>query len=356
MSAEENEALGRRWIEEPDKTFVPGEEVMSFRNAKQIRLHDLKPSPDHFRAEALSGLRKSQKELPCKYFYDERGSYLFECICNLDEYYIPRTETAIMQAYIEDIAEALGSNILLVEYGSGSSAKTRILLNHLRELEAYVPIDISREQLLRAANELASAYPGLEVLPVCADYTGAFKPPDPKRPTRRKVVYFPGSTIGNFEPGPAKQFLECVAEVCGPGGGLLIGVDLKKDPSMLHRAYNDRQGVTAAFNLNLLERINRELRGDFQVDSFEHYAFYSPREGRVEMHLVSLRDQTAQLDDVTVPFVKGESIWTESSYKFNLDEFQQMAATAGFEVERVWMDEQQWFSVMYLVNRGETTS
>jgi len=329
---------------------------MSFQNAKQIRLHDFKPSLGHFRAEALSGLRKWQKELPCKYFYDERGSYLFDCICHLHEYYIPRTETAIMKAYIEEIVEALGPNVILIEYGSGNSAKTHILLDHLWELEAYMPIDISREQLLRAANELASVYPGLEVLPVCADYTSAFQPPDLKRPARRKVVYFPGSTIGNFEPGPAKWFLECIAGVCGPGGGLLIGVDLRKDPRVLHRAYNDRQGVTAAFNLNLLERINRELGGDFQVDLFEHYAFYSPREGRVEMHLVSLRDHTAQLDDVTIPFVKGESIWTESSYKFSIDQFQQMAATAGFEVEHVWMDEQQWFSVQYLVNRGDTTS
>ena len=323
---------------------------MSFENAKQIRLHDFKPSPGHFRAEALSGLRKWQKELPCKYFYDERGSYLFECICNLDEYYIPRTETAIMKAYIEEIVEALGPNVLLIEYGSGNSAKTRILLDHLWELEAYVPIDISREQLLRAANELASAYPGLEVLPVCADYTSAFKPPDLKWPTRRKVVYFPGSTIGNFEPGPAKQFLECIAGVCGPGGGLLIGVDLKKDPTVLHRAYNDSQGVTAAFNLNLLERINRELGYDFQTDWFRHYAFYNPLEGRIEMHLISMKDQTVHLDNTAIRFAQGESIWTESSYKYNLEDFEQLAAAAGFRTECVWTDNQQWFSIHYLVN------
>ncbi len=329
---------------------------MNSKEDKQIRLHDFKPSLDRFRAEVLSGLRKSQKELPSKYFYDEPGSRLFERICTLDEYYIPRTEAAIMEAYMEEMVELLGPNVLLIEYGSGNSTKTRILLNHLHELAAYVPIDISREQLLRATKELASDYPGLEVLPVCADYTSDFALPALKRSSVREVVYFPGSTIGNFDPIPAKHFLEHIAGVCGPGGGLLIGVDLKKDPGVLHRAYNDRQGVTAAFNLNLLERINRELTCDFQLEWFEHYAFYNPREGRVEMHLVSRRDQTVHLDNVTIPFTKGESIWTESSYKFNLDEFQQLAAAAGFKVEHVWTDEKQWFSVQYLVNTGWATS
>jgi dimethylhistidine N-methyltransferase len=280
---------------------------------------------------------------------------LFERICVLDEYYIPRTEVAIMETYIEEMVELLGPSVVLIEYGSGNSTKTRILLDHLREPTAYVPIDISREQLLRATKELASSYPGLEVLPVCADYTSSFELPAPKQPSHRKVVYFPGSTIGNFDLIPAKHFLGHIAGVCGPGGGLLIGVDLKKDPSVLHRAYNDNQGVTAAFNLNLLERINRELNCDFQLEGFEHYAFYNPLEGRVEMHLVSLRDQTVRLDNATIPFAKGESIWTESSYKFDLDEFQQLAAAAGFKAEHTWTDEQQWFSVQYLVNTGGTT-
>ncbi len=188
------------------------------------------------------------------------------------------------------------------------------------------------------------------MLPVCADYTSGFELPVASKPPVRKVAYFPGATIGNFDPVMAQHFLEHIAGVCGPGGALLIGVDLKKDPSVLHRAYNDSQGVTAAFNLNLLERINRELDCDFQVEWFEHYAFYNPREGRVEMHLVSLRDQTVRLDNMTIPFAKGESIWTENSYKFNLDEFELMAAAAGFKVEHVWTDEQQWFSVQYLVN------
>ncbi|MFC2022487.1 L-histidine N(alpha)-methyltransferase, partial [Chloroflexota bacterium] len=320
--------------------------------AQQVRLHDFKPGQDHFHAEVLRGLRKPQKELPCKYFYDELGSDLYERICTLDEYYIPRTEAAIMEAHIEEMVELLGPNVLLIEYGSGNCTKTHILLDNMRDVAAYVPIDISREQLMRVTKELTSNYPGLEVLPVCADYTSGFELPIPKRPSDRVVVYFPGSTIGNFNPIQAKHFLEHIAGVCGPGGALLIGVDLKKDISVLHSAYNDRQGITAAFNLNLLERINRELNCDFQIESFQHYAFYNQREGRVEMHLVSLRDQTVHLDNMTIPFARGESIWTESSYKFNLDEFEQMAAAAGFHVEHVWTDQKQWFSIQYLVNKG----
>jgi len=329
---------------------------MDSKGNKQIRLYDSKPGQDHFRAEVLGGLQKSPKELPCKYFYDEQGSLLYERICTSNEYYIPHVETAIMETHIGEIVELLGPRILLIEYGSGNCTKTRVLLDHLYELVAYVPIDISREQLLSVTKQLIADYKELEVLPVCADYTSGFELPVPKRPRDRTVVYFPGSTIGNFDPIQVKRLLENIAGMCHPGGGLLIGVDLKKDPSVLHHAYNDPQGVTAAFNLNLLERINRELNSDFQPESFEHYAFYNPREGRVEMHLVSLKDQTVHLDNVTIPFASGESILTESSYKFNLDEFEQLAAVAGFKVEHVWTDKQQWFSVQYLVNTAGTTS
>jgi dimethylhistidine N-methyltransferase len=328
---------------------------MNSEKDRKIRLHDFKPGRDRFRAEILNGLRKPQKELPSKYFYDERGSNLFESICALDEYYIPTTETAIMEAHAEEMADVLEADVLLIEYGNGNCTKTRILLDHLHEVAAYVPIDISQEQLLRTAKELILDYPGLEVLPVCADYTSGFEIPAANRTPVRKVAYFSGSTIGNCDPLPAKQLLERIAGVCGPGGALLIGVDLKKSPTILHRAYNDREGITASFNLNLLERINRELNVDFRPDWFEHYAFYNPREGRVEMHLVSLKDQTAHLDNVAIPFAKGESIWTESSYKYTLDEFRGLATAAGFKVERIWTDEQQWFSVQYLLNTGGTT-
>ncbi len=326
------------------------------KGGNQIRLNGFDPGLERFRADVLSGLRKAQKELPSKYFYDEKGAHLFELICTLDEYYIPRTETSIMEVYIEEMATILGRRVLLIEYGCGACAKTRILLDHLNDLAAYVPIDISREQLLRVMQQLTSDFPALEILPVCADYTSGFEIPIPRQHSDHVVVYFPGSTIGNFDPIPAKPFLEHIASVCGPGGGLLIGMDLKKDPNVLHRAYNDPQGITAAFNLNLLERINRELNCDFQLESFKHYAFYNSREGRIEMHLVSLKDQAVHLDNMTIPFTRGESIWTESSYKYNLDEFEQMAAAAGFRVEQVWTDEQQWFSIQYLVNAKRTTS
>lgn len=325
---------------------------MKVEGNRQINLHDCKPGLEHFRAEVIRGLQRTPKELPCKYFYDEQGSYLFERICGLDEYYIPRTEMAIMEACIDDMVESMGPNVILIEYGSGNSAKTRFLLDHLHDIAAYVPIDISREQLLSAVDELAADYPGLEVFPVCADYTNSFELPVVESPETRRVVYFPGSTISNFNPAEARKFLEHITGVCGPGGGLLIGVDLKKDPAVLHSAYNDCQGVTAAFNLNLLERLNRELDFDFQTDSFEHYAFYNPGEGRIEMHLISLRDQVVRTDDLAIPFARGESIRTENSYKFTLEEFQEVSTAAGFEVRHAWTDEKQWFSVQYLVNTG----
>jgi dimethylhistidine N-methyltransferase len=321
---------------------------MDFNKKRWAGTCDFQPGLESFRAEVLSGLRKTPKELPAKYFYDERGSYLYECICSLEEYYPPRTEIAIMETYIGEIAACLGPDIRLIEYGCGNCAKTRILLDRLQNISAYVPIDISAEQLRRVSRELTSHYPGLEVFPVCADYTCDFKLPS-NSPDNHTVVYFSGSTIGNFDPEPAIAFLKRLAGVCGPDGALLIGIDLKKDVNVIHRAYNDREGVTATFNLNLLIRINRELNADFQLDNFQHYAFYNPRESRVEMHLISLRDQTVHLDDIEIPFAKGESIWTESSYKFNPDEFARMALAAGFRVKKVWTDARQWFSVQYLV-------
>ena len=313
--------------------------------------YNFKPGRGSFLAEVLLGLHKPQKELPSKYFYDECGSHLFERICELKEYYIPRIEVSIMQAHIREMAELIGPHVLLIEYGCGNCEKVRFLIDHLHDPVAYIPIDISQEQLLHVTKELTLIYPRLQVLPVCADYTSSFELPIPKQSSKRIVVYFPGSSISNFDPIPAKHFLEHVANLCGSDGALLIGVDLKKDPAVLHSAYNDNEEITAAFNLNLLERINRELDCDFQLDGFQHYAFYNPRESRVEMHLVSQRDQVVHLNRETISFTKGESIWTESSYKYNLDEFEQMATAAGFRVERVWVDERQWFSVQYLVTR-----
>lgn len=324
------------------------------KDEKPVSSKDFSPGRERFLAEVLNGLRKPQKELPSKYFYDELGAQLFQRICILEEYYIPRAEASIMEAYIGEMVDLIGPRALVVEYGSGDCNKVRLLLDNLHDAVAYVPIDISREQLLRVANDLDSNYPDLEILPVCADYMSEFVMPVPKRFSDRVVVYFPGSTIGNFDPVPARNFLEHIARVCGPDGVLLIGVDLKKDPRVLHSAYNDSEGVTAAFNLNLLRRINDELDCDFQLDAFKHYAFYNSRKGRVEMHLVSQRDQVVHVGGATILFARDESIWTESSYKFSLDEFQRMAAIAGFEVEKVWTDEQQWFSVQCLVVPGGT--
>lgn len=322
---------------------------MDSNETKRTQILDFKPEQEHFRTEVLNGLRKAQKELPSKYFYDEHGSYLYERISSLDEYYPPRTEMAIMKAHIKEIVELLGPNTRLIEYGCGNCVKTRILLDHLPDISTYVPIDISVEQLRRVSQELTSHYLGLEVLPVCADYTSHFELPVTKRQADRTIVFFPGSTIGNFDPASAKIFLERIAGVCGTDGALLIGVDLKKDPDILQRAYNDRDSITAAFNLNLLERINRELDGDFQPDNFRHYAFYNDRESRIEMHLVSLKEQIVHLGDSSILFNKGESIWTESSYKYNLDDFKQLVANTGFKVEKVWTDERQWFSIQYLM-------
>lgn len=324
---------------------------MSGDRRPEPRLHDFRPREDRFLAEVLEGLRQPRKELPCKYLYDERGSRLFDEICDLPEYYPTRTELAIMRRHAPDMADALGPGCLLVEYGSGSSVKTRRLLDHLERPAGYVPIDISGEHLLRAAATLAETYPGLEVLPVCADFTGYYEVPAPSRPARRNAVYFPGSTIGNFGPSEARDLLGRIASTCGPGGALLIGVDLKKDGSVLEPAYDDAQGVTAAFNLNLLRRINRELGGDFRLDCFRHRAFYNADEGRVEMHLISLAPQTVRVGEAEIPFNEGESIRTECSYKYALEDFGALASAAGFDVAAVWTDEARLFSVQYLTAR-----
>ena len=239
---------------------------MNRRHNNHTRLLDFEPEREQFRDEVLAGLCRTPKVLPTKYLYDKRGSDLYEQICSLDEYYIPRTEVAIMNINIDEIVSLLGTGVMLIEYGCGSCTKTRVLLDHVAGLASYVPIDISREQLENVTAELGRSYPGLEIVSVCADYTGDFTLPVPEQPVRRRVVYFPGSSIGNFDPQSTLRLLKNIAVICDHGGALLIGIDLKKDVDVLHRAYNDHYGVTAAFNLNLLKRINRELDGDFHVE------------------------------------------------------------------------------------------
>ena len=315
---------------------------------QKTTFYDFAPKLNTFRSDILEGLQRPLKEIASKYFYDEAGSQLFDQITELDEYYATRIELSIMQSNIQQIAARLGPHCMLIEYGSGSSLKTRQLLDHLENLAAYVPIDISKQHLLNAAQELATRYPQLEIFPVCADYTSGFTLPSPQGYVAHRVAYYPGSTIGNFDPHAAIRFLASIAQKCGKGGGLLIGVDLKKDFNVLHRAYNDSEGITAQFNLHLLTRINQELSADFQVDQFSHYAFYNPVPGRIEMHLGSLKKQQVHIGEQTITFKQGESIWTESSYKFTVDEFAQLASEAGFHVEEVWLDLQHFFSVQYL--------
>jgi dimethylhistidine N-methyltransferase len=322
---------------------------MISEDTDNLKIHNLKPGGERLLAEVLSGLKKPQKELPSKYFYDERGSTLFEQICSLDEYYIPRIEKSIMLAHIDEMADLIGPNALIIEYGSGECKKVRFLLHHLYSPAAFIPIDISHKQLAKVTKELDADYPGLEVLPVCADYTSIFQLPRTSRVINRMLVFFPGSTIGNFDPFPAKLFLEHLRAVVGMHGALLIGVDLKKDVSVFHKAYNDSRGMTAAFNLNILERLNRELKCNFQLDRFQHYAFYNPGESRVEMHLISKCQHVVRVNNSNIHFSKGESIWTESSYKYTVEEFQHMAAAAGFHIEHTWIDKQEWFSVHYAV-------
>lgn len=301
--------------------------------------------------EVIEGLCGDQKTLPCKYFYDIQGCRLFDAICELEEYYPTRTELAIMETYIDDMAQSLGPDCLLIEYGSGSSVKTRLLLDKVPQLAGYVPIDIACAHLHHVARSLRKAYPGLSVHPVCADYTRPFAVPPCPNQVSHRVVYFPGSTIGNFDPEEATAFLRRIGRVVGTGGDLLIGVDLLKPIDVLEAAYNDQAGVTAEFNLNLLHRINRELYGTFDVEAFEHRAVFNEEENRIEMHLVSTRDQRARIGRVEFQFARGESIHTENSYKYNLEDFESLARKAGFDVAQVWTDPGALFSVQRLVCR-----
>lgn len=316
--------------------------------AVKIELQNVAPEREEFAREVVEGLSRPNKSLPCKYFYDERGAALFEKICSVKEYYLTDTDLEIMEQHAPEMGALIGPGAFLVEYGSGSGRKTRHLLEHLDTPAAYVPVDISREQLAQTAESLAVDFPHIRVLPVCTDYTTPFALPRIDPAPKRSVAFFPGSTIGNFELAAAEQFLRHIARTCGAGGGLIIGVDLKKDPNVLEAAYNDSKGVTAAFNLNLLARINRELRGNFDLENFAHVAIFNNQHSRIEMHLESRIEQAATVAGKRFEFAAGERICTEYSYKYDLAHFATMAARAGFEVEKVWTDRAERFSVQYL--------
>lgn len=312
------------------------------------RLLDLHPAEGDIRAEVLAGLTATPKTLPAKLFYDERGSKLFERITELPEYYPTRTELGIMRRHVEAMTEAIGPRAAVIEYGSGDGQKSRLLIEHLIEPAAYIPVEISRTALLEAVERLHADYPRLPVMPVCADYTQQLDLPDEPGERLKRVVFFPGSTIGNFDPDDARAFLERSATLCGRGGGMLIGVDLVKDPAILHAAYDDARGVTAAFNHNLLRRINRELGGDFDPASFTHAPRWNAALSRMESHLRSDVSQTVHVADLAIDFAEGETIHTENSHKYTLAGFADFAAAAGWRVDRVWTDPDQWFSVQWL--------
>ncbi|MCA9210632.1 MAG: L-histidine N(alpha)-methyltransferase [Planctomycetales bacterium] len=300
-----------------------------------------------FRRDVLHGLTQHPKRLPCKYFYDRRGSQLFDQICELDEYYLTRTELSIMREHAGEMAGWIGTDAMVVEFGSGSSTKSRLLLDRLDESTVYVPVDISREHLLASAANIAADYPHLEVRPLVADFTKPIMPPDGDTASLRRVVYFPGSTIGNFEPQEARRLLRHIRDLVGAGGGLLIGFDLHKSREILEAAYNDSRGITAAFNLNLLHRMNRELRADFVVERFRHRAIYNELLCRIEMHLVSTADQAVLIGSTGIEFDRGESICTEYSHKYRVPAFRAMLAHAGFMCRQVWTDSRAFMAVAY---------
>ena len=316
------------------------------RSTDNVVFEDQQPSMGDSRQEIISGLKQSQKMINPKYFYDARGSQLFEQITTLPEYYPTRSECFILDHYAEQIAERCGTGCVLIEPGSGSSEKVRLLLEALKP-SAYVPLDISAEFLYEAAVKLGREFNWLTVHAVCADFSDNWQVPR-SLPEGKRVAFYPGSTIGNLEPERARDFLSNLRGWLGQDGGVLIGVDLHKSEQRLNAAYNDQQGVTAAFNLNVLNQLNELLDADFSESQFDHHAFYNQQQRRIEMHLVSRDEQTISSAGDTFTFTKGETIHTENSYKYTLESFQALTHSAGFTIEQSWMDDEQLFSVHYL--------
>lgn len=312
-----------------------------------VHFYDELPGTTDLHNDVVRGLTHYPRRLSPKFFYDRRGSELFDAICRVPEYYLTRTEMTILQDNAFELAQLTGTRCALIELGSGASQKVRFILDTLRP-SAYVGVDISKEFLLQSTRRLARDYPWLKVYAVCADFcqplTLTCCPP-----AYKKLAFFPGSSIGNFEPHEAEAFLRGLTSTLGTdGGALLIGVDLKKDPRLLNAAYNDAQGVTAEFNLNLLRRIQRELGAQVDISAFRHKAFYNEALGRIEMHLVSQRPQQIRLGAEVFHFSDGETLHTENSYKYSIDEFQALAMRAGYKPAAVWTDVNELFSVHYL--------
>ncbi|MFC5525086.1 L-histidine N(alpha)-methyltransferase [Rhodanobacter ginsengisoli] len=310
---------------------------------------DRRPPLNEVLEVAQHGLALKPKRLPSWLFYDEQGSALFEQICEQPEYYLTRCEIALMDEHAGSIADVLGSDVRLVEYGSGSGLKTRMLLRHLHRPVSYVPVEISPEPLRQSVARLAQEFPSLPLQPLCADFSKPLRLPIPPRAPRHTVLYFPGSTIGNFENHDAAVLLRKMRNEMGDAGGILIGVDLKKDPALIEAAYNDRAGVTAAFTLNMLARLNREIGSNFELSGFAHRAHYNPMAGRIETHIVSRHEQQVKVGRNNVSFRADEAIHVEYSCKYSLEDFAALAARAGLAVQHVWTDPERMFSVQFLV-------
>jgi len=306
------------------------------------------PAEDDFAREVLNGLSSRPRAIPCRFLYDARGSELFERITQLDEYYPTRTEIGLLERHAGDIAELAGEDVAIVEFGSGSSRKTEILITALRDPAAYVAIDISPAALEDAAARLRRRFPALSVMPVTGDFNGPLRFPE-SIGKKRRLGFFPGSTIGNFEHGDAVAFLQHAGNLLGEDAALLLGVDLKKDQSILIPAYDDSEGITAAFNLNLLERINRELDGSFNTAKFAHEAIYNEDAGRVEIYLTSREDQEVRVLGRSFHFVRGERIHTENSHKYTTADVAEMARRSGWTLAHAWVDDPALFCVAYLV-------
>lgn len=305
-----------------------------------------------FAADAAAGLARRPKQIPSKYFYDECGSALFERICVQPEYYLTTTELAILAAHAQDIAAAIGPRSLLVEYGSGSGLKTRELLAALTDPVGYVPVEISRSALRESIGSLSREFPQLQMLPVCADFTAPFRLPTPFRRQRRSVIFFPGSTLGNFDHRDATRLLQQMRWEMGAGGAAVVGIDLQKDPAIIEAAYNDAAGVTAQFTLNLLSRMNRELGADFNLSRFRHRATYNALAGRIETHIISCVEQQVHVGAQTIHFAANEAMLVEYSHKYSQAGFERLAAKVGLRVVRRWTDPRQWFAIEMLERLG----
>ncbi|MCB0404483.1 MAG: L-histidine N(alpha)-methyltransferase [Bdellovibrionales bacterium] len=313
-----------------------------------LRFVDFHPKEENIRDMVVAGLQKTPKEIPAKLLYDKRGSELFDAITRQPEYYQTRTELFLLERYGEEIGRLLGPRAMIIEFGSGHTRKIRRLFECLEAQRCYMAVEISKEYLLQSCSELAADFPSVDVIAVCADFLRPFEPPPPKVSVRKRTVFFPGSTIGNFEPPTARRLLERAAAHVGKKGGLLIGVDLKKDKGVLEAAYNDAARVTAEFEMNLLHRLNRDIECDFALDGFEYLGFYAAERSRVEMYLVSKREQRVQVGATQFVFAPGERLHTENSYKFTVEEFQKFARGAGFCPREAWVDPDGLFSLHYL--------